>query len=162
MNALEYAIKMEIDGENYYEEQAALNKENKIGVVCRILAEAEHSHEKLLRSKQENINVALPDKTAYSDMKSIFRELNDFKSEIRETPTQLEFYRTALNLEQKSIDLYKKLHAESQSADEKELFQFLVEQEQSHFKLLDEMVRMLRHAEEWVESAEFGLRKETY
>lgn len=95
-------------------------------------------------------------------LKSIFKDANNFKSEIRDKPTQLEFYITALEKEKQSIDLYTDLLAKAAGIKERALFKYLVEQETLHFSLLDEMVTMLRHAEEWVESAEFGLRTETY
>jgi hypothetical protein len=41
-------------------------------------------------------------------------------------------------------------------------FLFLVKEEEKHFYLLDDLGNMLRHAEEWVEDAEFGIRKEEY
>ncbi len=67
-----------------------------------------------------------------------------------------------MNWSKKSIDLYEKLLVESADGGEKELFRYLVGQEKEHFTMLDELVTMLRHAEEWVESPEFGLRKEEY
>lgn len=162
MNALEYAINMEIDGENYYSEQAKLNHHNSLEVVCLLLAKAEHNHAQLLQNKAAGLTYELSDDDSYSKIKNVFKDAGDFKSDIKVTPNQLDFYRTALEKEKQSIELYTNLLSNAADAHEKALFNFLIEQENQHFSILDEMVTMLRHAEEWVESAEFGLRNETY
>jgi rubrerythrin len=162
LTAVEYAVKMEIDGERYYLAQAELHKDNGVAVVSRFLAEAERSHAQLLRDWMDRIPYSLENQAPFTGVKNIFSDLGDFRSEIKVTPSQLDFYRAALELEQKSIDLYAGFLAGSEDPRELELFRFLVGEENRHFALLDELVTMLRHAEEWVESAEFGLRNETY
>jgi len=162
MNAIEYAINMELDGENYHKEQASLNQNNSIEVVCLILAKAEHHHALILRNKMDGLVYELPDDASYMKIQNVFKNIGDFKSDITATPSQLDFYRSALDLEKLSIDLYTRLFAETSDQIEKDIFQYLIEQEKLHFSLLDAMVTMLRHAEDWVESAEFGLRNETY
>ncbi|MEN6624485.1 MAG: rubrerythrin, partial [Smithella sp.] len=59
-----------------------------------------------------------------------------------------------------SIDLYTKYLSEAEGAKEKELFEYLIGEERQHFAVLEELVSMLRHAEDWVENAEFGIREE--
>ena len=162
MNTLDYAIQMEVDGEEYYTEQAKLNENNSVKTVCLILAKDEGIHAQILQNKMKNVSYELSDTESYAKIKSIFKNADDFKSEIRDKPTQLEFYRTALEKEKESIALYTDLLVKATDIKESDLFRYLVEQETLHFSLLDEMVSMLRHAEEWVESAEFGLRNETY
>ena len=162
MNTLDYAIEMEFDGEKYYEEQAKLNENSSVKTVCLILARDEGIHAQILQNKMNKHEYKLVDTESYAKIKSIFKNAENFKSEIRDIPTQLEFYRTALEKEKQSIDLYTDLLANAADIEESNLFKYLIEQETRHFSLLDEMVEMLRHAEEWVESAEFGLRTETY
>lgn len=162
MTGLEYAIKMEADGEKYYREQAKLNQGNSVGIACLILAKAEHKHAQLLRNKLNTLDYVLPDEKSFMQIKNVFNKIGDFKSDIKSTPGQLDFYRAALELEQNSITFYTTLLASVADAAEKDLFMYLIGQEKLHFTLLDSMVTMLRHADEWVESAEFGLRNETY
>lgn len=162
MNALEYAIDMEMDGEKYYSEQAKLNQNNSIRIVCLILAKAELNHAQILRNKLDGLIYDLSEAGSYLKMNNIFKDLGDFKSDIKKSPSQLDFYRVALELEKQSIDFYSNQLTSTLDINEKDLFRYLIEQERLHYSLLNEMVTMLRHAEEWVESAEFGLRNETY
>ena len=66
----------------------------------------------------------------------------------------------AYEIEQQSIDLYSKYLTEAEGESEKELFQFLIQQEKQHFEILDNWVALLKNAEDWVENAEFGNREE--
>ncbi len=162
MNTLDFAIKMEVDGEKYYSEQARLNQNSSLEVVCRMLAKAEQRHAELLQSMLDGLTFELSDEDSYTKIRNIFEDIGDFKSHIKKTPGQLDFYRAALEKEKQSIDLYTSLLKDAVDLNEKELFKYLIEQEKEHFSIIDELVTMLRHAEEWVESAEFGLRNETY
>lgn len=162
MNALDFALKMEVDGERYYMEQAQLNENRSIKVVCQILAKDEHYHAQILRRKIDEQIYELKESDSYTVIKNLFKNIDNLKSEINETPTQLEFYRAALENEKKSIDLYTGLLENTEDLDEQNLFNYLIKQEKLHYSLLNELVTLLRHSEEWVESAEFGLRIEEY
>ena len=71
-----------------------------------------------------------------------------------------DFYKIASEKERESIDLYTKYLSNAEEDREKELFEYLISQEKQHFAVLEELVKLLGHAEEWVENAEFGIRKE--
>lgn len=86
--------------------------------------------------------------------------MSDFKKEAKGLPSQLDFYNLALENEQKSIDLYKESLSKAQNDDEKALYKFLLKEEKDHFEIIDELVKLLTHAEQWVESAEFGTRED--
>ncbi len=160
MNALEYAIKMEYEGENYYTEQMEKNRNNKLFTVCKMLAEDERKHAQILNSKLKGLPYELKDTDALAEAKSIFANLRDIKTEDKEITSQLDFYRIALKLEKESIDLYTDLLGKTEDSKEKELFSFLIKQEEHHYQILDELVVLLSRTEEWVESAEFGVREE--
>jgi len=162
MTTLEFAIKMELDGQKYYLEQAKQNESNSVKNVCLILAKDEEFHAKILKSKMSELPYALEDTDAYAQIKNIFKDMVNFKSDLNETPTQVEFYRSALENEKESIKLYTELLAKADDENERKLFQYLIEQEKLHFTILEHLATDLRHAEEWVESAEFGLRNEIY
>ncbi len=158
MNILEQAIKMEKDGEAYYKKQAEENKDNSLYNVCMMLAEEEKIHAEILSSKMKNLPYSLEESSIYEDAKNIFAAADDFKSEIKDLPSQLDFYRFALDNEQKSIDMYEEYGQKAEDEKEKGLFSFLAKQEKDHFALIDELVKLLTNAEQWVESAEFGIR----
>lgn len=160
MNAIEFAIKMENDGENYYRKQAELNKDNSLNAVCQILAEDERNHAVILHNKMHGMQYDLISTDIYSVMENIFSDVENFKSEFKETASQLDFYRMAMQKEKQSITLYKDLLSKASNEEEKLIFDFLVSQEKEHFNILEELALLLSRPDEWVESAEFGIREE--
>lgn len=161
MDYLRFAIKMELDGEKYYLEQAEINKDNNLSTIFEFLAKDERKHAELLENKLNNLPYELKEDEALAAFNNVFENSEDFKLETKMDPKQIDAYRLALKKEQESIDLYKKLEKETEDKEGKELFKFLVEMEKKHYKIFDEIINHLRHAEEWVEDAEFGIR-DTY
>lgn len=159
MNDLQFAIKMERDGEKFYREQAELNKGNVLFKVCTMLADDEKKHAKLFENKMNSLPCEiLP--SAISDTKTIFEGLGDLKIEEKSQLSQLDFYRIAGDLEKESIALYTKYLNNSNDDESKELYKYLIGQEQLHSDTIEALVEALRHAEEWIENARFGVRPE--
>lgn len=63
-------------------------------------------------------------------------------------------YKIALDLETKSYDLYKKLFAEAKDAPAKNLFHFLMQQENIHYELFQETLEYLDHPGDWFREQE--------
>lgn len=160
MNIIKHAIQMEKDGEAYYTKQANLNKGTSLHTVCMMLATEEKKHAEILSNKLNNLSYELKESDTYAEAKNIFANVSDFKKEAKGLPSQLDFYNLALENEQKSIDLYKESLSKAQNDDEKALYKFLLKEEKDHFEIIDELVKLLTHAEQWVESAEFGTRED--
>lgn len=156
MDILEYAIKMELDGEKFYNKQASANKNNSLYIVFLSLAQDEANHAKIINEKRKGINMPLNVKVK-ANISNIFGNSVEFKIEST-NPRQLDVYREALKMELESIKLYERLSTESDSNIE--LYKFLILQEKEHFNLLEEIVKMVNRPNEWVEDAEFGRREE--
>ncbi len=160
MNRIDFAIRMEKDGERYYREQAKLYAETPLQKIFRTLAEAEQQHAALFEQKKSGQNPIIPDNEGIIDRKNIFQGLSDYKHEFIDKPGQLEVYRLARDLEQKSIALYDAMLAEATDPDDKAMLMFIINQERDHFALFDELATLLNRPVEWVEDAEFGNREE--
>lgn len=160
MNNLEFAIKMENEGRQYYLEQAYKNQNKALNKVFNILADSEKEHEELLLKRLNNEEYTLKEEVSIEEINSVFHELKDYESNTKINTTQLDVYRFAVDIEEKSIDLYKELLEEADNDSDKALFEFLLKQENQHLLLFDELVKMLNRPEEWVESPEFGLRED--
>jgi len=160
MNVLDFAINMELEGEKYYNEQAELNKNTGLKTVFLMLAKDENAHAQILQNKVKNLSYKLNDSDTLDKTIHLFKELKDFKNEIKQIPNQLDLYRAALEKEKESINLYEKLLLEAEDDKSKSLFTFLIKQEKDHYEVLDELVLQLNKADDWVEAAEFGVRTE--
>ena len=160
MSELTFAIQMEMDGKQYYLDQAEKNQGTALYDAFILLAEAEKKHADLLREKFSDYDSSMNEKDLDAESTSLFAKKADYKGEDDVVPGQLEVYAVARDMEQKSIDLYKKLLSEATDEPSRQLFQFLVRQEQDHYSFFDELIALLMRPREWVEDAEFGARKD--
>lgn len=160
MQLLEFAIQMEMEGRKYYMEQAEKNQDNALNKIFVLLADAEREHEDLLRRRVNKEEYTLNEGDSTRKVITVFNELKDYKASDFRSTAQLDVYRLAVDIEEKSIELYQKMLEESDNDKDKKLFKFLLKEENQHYVLFDELVRMLTRPEEWVEAAEFGLRED--
>lgn len=160
MELLDLALSMELDLEKFYREQAELNKDNSLKVVFTMLANEEEKHACLLGANADNLTLALEDSNILSEVQPIFKDMADLATDIKDIPDQLDAYRMALEKEQQSLKFYQDLYAEATEEQSKKVFEFLAKQEDKHCVIIEELVKMVTRPEEWVESAEFGVREE--
>ena len=113
MDYLEFAIKMELDGEKYYLEQAEKNKDTNLATVFKLLAKDERKHAEIVRKYAEKSPYELTEDEALKGYKNVFEDVEDFGSEIKTDPSQIDAYRLALKKEQESIELYEKMEKEA-------------------------------------------------
>ncbi len=160
MNSLEFAIQMELEGRRYYLEQAELSRQEELKTIFLILADAEQKHAELLLQRQREEELKLQEYSIVETSNSFFHSLESFKPDLPRALKQLDVYRFAADQEQKSIDLYQGMLEQAKDPGDRELFQFLIKQETEHLHLFEDLVILLTRPEEWVESAEFGIREE--
>ena len=158
MNSLELAISMELDGKRFYLQQAEKAEDNGLKSIFHTLAEEESIHARILKSKAETLPYELVD--TYAEIKNIFVEIGNYKNIVKQLPDAVDIYNIALENEKKSIDLYKEMLQDAKDNKDRKIFEFLIEQENDHYKVIEQLIELVNRPNEWVESAEFGLRKE--
>lgn len=159
MDMLDYAITMELEGKEYYEKQAAINKNNRLHVVFTFLATQEKQHAEILMRMKDN-RKGIPYENEKMEVKSLFSNLDDFKSEISVIGKQLDVYRFALDIEEKSIKVYEEMYEKAEDEEDRNLLAFLIDQEKAHYEMFNQLETIVKRPEEWIESAEFGLRED--
>ncbi len=159
MDMLDYAINMELEGKEYYEKQAELNKGNMLYVVFTFLANQERIHADILMRRKDNKR-EVPADNEKLEIKSLFSDLDDFKTEVSVIGKQLDVYRFALEIEEKSIKMYEEMYEKADNEEDKKLLAFLIEQEKAHYEMFNQLETLVRRPEEWIESPEFGLRED--
>jgi rubrerythrin len=158
MNSIEFAIGMEMDSKRFYMQQAEQAEDSGLKSIFHTLAEEESIHARILKSKADTLPYELVD--TYAEIKSIFVEIGNYKNIIKQLPDAADVYSKALENEKKSLDLYKELRQETTDEKDIKIFDFLIEQEKDHYKVLEQLLELVTRPKEWVESAEFGVRKE--
>lgn len=157
MDLISFAINMEVEGEEYYRKQAAQHAGDGLKVVFTLLADEESIHAALLRKAAQGQPYTLEPSTR-AQWQNVFTGKEAFQDETKSLPEQVDVYRMAHEMEEKSIALYKQLA--EQDAENRQLYTLLIAQEQEHEQILDELIKRVNRPNDWVESAEFGLREE--
>ncbi len=160
MKAIEFAIRMELDGEKYYLERSEKAQHAGLKAVFELLAADEREHANLLEKYAAKASYELRQSEVAAHFESVFGSEQDLQIEYKVRPGELDAYKLALEKEKESIDLYEKMGSEVSSEEEKKLFRFLVEQEKIHYNAFQDLIEHVIKAEQWVESAEFGLRED--
>lgn len=158
MNTYELALSLEEDMEKYYLDQADKHDESHLKQVFINLAKAERQHATLLTQNQDKLTAPVEDQDIVEEAGKLFKDIDDVKSLGKATPTQLDSYRKALDMEERSLKLYRDL--QEKDPERKEIYKFLENEEDKHCIILEEIVKLTQRPEEWVESAEFGVRED--
>lgn len=157
MDLYGFALKMESDGESYYRTLAEQTEDTGLKAVFDSLASDEKNHYRVITELQaENHEGA--EEILQGPQENVFDRADSF-SPTGISPKEVEAYLHARDLEKDSIGLYEKLCEQTSEKDRCVLYK-LIQEEKRHFEILDDLIVLLNRPKDWVESAEFGIRKE--
>ena len=157
--SLATALKMEQTGYDIYI-KAAKKTSNPLGKsTLEAIAAKELDHIKAITDfAKKNLDKAIvdinpEDKKGY--IKPIMEKLEKSLDENVKPDSDLkEAYKVALQLEKNSYDLYKSLKQKSSGDKEKRFFDFLMQEENMHYELLNETLEYLDNPGNWYREKE--------
>jgi|GEM_PF-5749784 Rubrerythrin. len=152
MDRLDYAIKMEREVERYYRELADQeqkstdkdhklpgNEKGKLRSVFLVIADEEKTHADLLRDISNHLPYILSN--THSESKNIFDEVGKYKIGFDKSPEALIRFRTALEKEEECIRTYREYLSSSNDSNEREILQFIIEQEEDHMAIFQGLLQ---------------------
>jgi len=157
MNVFEFAMQMEKDGEAFYRQIAAKTKNPGLQKIFTTLADEEVEHYKTFKKFYEKTSVKVTESNILEKVKNIFIELKDAGGlDISAETPQTDAYQKAMEAEKEAYTFYEKKAAESDSADEKQVFLLFAREERRHYRLLENVIEFVARPQEWLENAEFA------
>ena len=159
MNIYDYAIQMEKDGEAYYRELGQKSNHEGLNRIFTLLANEEVSHYTILEEmKSVNPGAVLSEKEkdVLKNATNIFAEMKDKIGEMDFDLPQADFYRKALETEEKSIEYYLEMSEKVESDEYKAIFKKLAAEEKKHKFLMEYLVDFISRPVSWLEDAEFN------
>lgn len=161
MNIFDFALKMELDGEKYYRDLAEKTKYDDLKKVLLGLAEDEKRHHEIIQLAQNQTFKYIEADPSLTNIKNVFANQTEFAGEKKEfiakiKAEQFDFYQAALIKEHESVELYQKLIVSSENPAAKAICERLIHEEEKHVEVLDNIIEMLNHVNDWVEAAEFN------
>ncbi len=155
MDIVEYALKMEKDGEAYYRKLS--EQAGNIGMkqIFDMLAEAEAEHYQTFLKLKNNQPVPPRDDTILSRIKNIFQQIHDTEDWRNFSGEQADAYRQARDVEKRSEEFYLAKAEELSDPAQKELCRAIAEEERKHYLVMDNILQLVSHPNEWMENAEW-------
>jgi rubrerythrin len=156
MVALQTALKMEIEGKDFYL-KASNSSQNELGKqLLKKLAAEEDVH----RATFQNIYDTLKAKKGWPDVKyqgdggrglrTIFAEtLEDMKKNTKSIAAELDAIKVAMDFENKTYDFYKGRSAKATHNAERELYESIAAQESEHHRVLLDYYEFLQDPAQW-------------
>lgn len=166
MSILDFALKMELDGEQYYRKQAGKVKFEGLKVILEALADDERRHYEIVLALQHPANNSPVVDASASKVKNMFElgKDKDFIPKDKESIAKLkdeplDIYLAALLKEEESVNFYNKMLETAEGQSNKGIIEKLVHEEEQHVQVLGNIIEMFNHVNEWVESPEFNHQK---
>lgn len=163
MNIFEFALQMELDGEQYYRELASMTEYADLQRVLNELAQDERRHYEIIQAAQREVYETPEDNPYLNEVHNIFINWHEGAGSL--TPEeriaklreeQLDVYRAALDKEKASVTLYQNLQAQAANEQERMICEKLKQEEEKHVVIIEDIIELMNRAHEWVECAEFN------
>lgn len=156
LEALQIAVQMEIDGKGYYQ-KASRSSDNQLG---RGLFQSLAAEEDIHRQKFEEIYSAIQDKKAWPEtdfqpdrgkrLRTIFsRAVEGMGSNIEAPATELDAIQTAMDMENRSFDLYRSRSQTATYDAERGFYETLAAEEKQHHLILLDYYEYLKDPAGW-------------
>jgi len=154
MDIFEYAMQMEKDGEQYYRTLIEQIQNKGLKTIFNSLADDELKHYKVIEKMRDEAS-EMAETTILTDAQNIFQEMKESGQSFDFDVKQIDIYRQAQQVEQKSRDFYLDKADEVKEAYQRELFLKLAEEEKKHYFILENIIEFVSRPETWLENAEF-------
>lgn len=156
LEPLRTALELERQGKEFFQEAAATTTSKLARQTFEFLAAEEDRHieriEQFYRSLEETGETDLPD-TEPSDAEARLKTFNDtlavLKDHITPSTTDVEAYRTAIAFENGAEEFYAEKVAESLNPKVKKFYQWLIDEEEMHSRLLSSCLEFVEDPAEW-------------
>lgn len=161
-NIFDQAMALEQQGEELYRSFARDASDQGTVYIFSWLADQEKKHYEVFQ-KMKNEGTATVEKS--SDLKGV-REIFANWKKTRAKPSvnvrQVELYRQALEVEEKSIRLYEEEARKATNDAAKSAFFTIATEEKAHRQIMENIIEFITKPDFWAENAEFGYRGEDY
>ncbi len=160
MDILEYAMQMELDGEQFYKTQAADETDDKLMKILLSLAEEEQRHYaffKKMRDGHYDEAVKEMDRSSQtlSEIRNIFKEMADGRQEKMFSGGEAEVWKEALRIEEKAEKFYREKAQAETDPEKKKLLDRIANEERNHIHMIDGVLHYLRSPDTFGDSQQY-------
>ena len=160
LDALRVAVKMEIDGKEYYLKTSQTSSSKMGAKLLRSMSEAEDAH----RQKFIDIYSAIRDKKtwpktalkppAHKNLKTIFAAATSRTAHTKPLSDELDAVKIAMKMENKTLDFYLSQATKATSDTEKSFYKAIAAEEREHHMVLENYYDFLKDPAGWFVKSE--------
>jgi len=138
MNVFDFAMKMEMDGNEFYKGMAARTSIAGLKNIFSMLAEDELKHYETIRNLKEKTGISdMSDSKALESAQTIFSDLLAGKERPDTMKEDLDGYRYAMKIEADSVRFYENAARRERKSAVKSLLLKIAEEEKKHFNIVE-------------------------
>lgn len=160
MSPYEYAMKMEKEGQKYFEDNAAKMESPQLKSIFEELAADEGRHWKVFKamSEGETPDIAGEFKSnLIPTAQNIFKEMNDAEQEIADFPDDVkQCWERARDIEDKAEEFYRDCARKADSDAERAIWNQIASEEHRHWVALNNVIDFIDHPNQWLADAEWS------
>jgi|SRR5690554_2003953 len=156
MDFFDIAMGIEKEGEDFYKRLAdGCDKNEGVRNILEMLARDERKHYNIFHKMKENNPADFQDSDVFDSAREIFTEFRKQFDKVNCDTSQLDLYKKALELENKSYNYYMDKLDEFTDPIQMGIIRKVANEEKRHALLLDNIIELLERPENWLENAEF-------
>ena len=160
MNIFEFAMKMELDGKEYYEKLATETAVIGLKTIFANLAADEQKHYVTIKAIKSGIAGAMTDTTVLEEAKNLFTNLTGDKNIVGGLRNSLDGYEHARKIEADSVRFYEDAAQKENNPDTAMLLLRIAEEEKKHYNIMDNLYEFTLAPQYFLAWGEFSNLKE--
>jgi rubrerythrin len=160
MDIFDFAMKMEMDGKQFYEKQARVTTNPQLKKILLTLAEEEQKHfDFFKRLKEGDTDLAVEEISSRTEtldnVKNIFVEMSEETGSRVAAKDEISAWTEALRIEEKAESFYKEKAARETNEKQRKLLLLIAGEEQSHVHMISGVLTFLKYPDTFAQSAQF-------
>jgi rubrerythrin len=159
MDIFAFAMKMEMDGRNFYLEHAAKASSPELKKILEELADDELKHYQIFKSLQEGLAVEYEEAgrtKILSSTKNVFEAMRAEKKEFSFSTDAQKTWEEAREIEKRSENFYREKAKEVTDEKQKHILERIADEEHKHWVTIEQVIKFLDRPQHWLENAEWS------
>jgi rubrerythrin len=159
MNIFEFAMKMELDGKQYYEESAVKVNSPELKRILLELAGDEEKHYTIFRALRDGLPVDYEEakKTKIlAEIKNVFQDLKSQNKDFSFPDSAKDIWIHAQKIEKDSESFYREKAGEVNDQHQQNILTRIADEEQKHWITMEHVIKFLDRPNHWLEDAEWS------
>lgn len=154
-NVYDFAVEFEREHRDFYKEMIKKTDEKRLQKVFSMLVEQEEKHEKIVEQLRNQERVEHVESDILPDAKKTFEEIASDLPNTVLPDDQVELYKKAREMEERTYNFYKEKAEEAELEKIKEVFEKLAGEEKKHENILSNLIDFVNKPNTWLDDAEW-------